>query len=205
LATAAVAIGLTPVWLLAFQCGQTLLRQQQAQELVAAAERNEREGRIAEACDAYEQATGLTPNDPAIHTALANLQRARERYRDAQRHYEAAVRLQPGNPKVHVNLGALLASPGRWRPAFEELDVAVQLAPDDAEALTNLAGLLAFTNDQPLHDSRRAVVLARRACEVTNFANAEYLQSAIDICRASGDSAAAAALEQRAARLAQGE
>jgi len=61
---------------------------------------------------------------------------------------------------------------GRSGEAKKSLEQAARLQPNDPSTLNDLAWLLATSRDSRIRDSRRAVVLARRACELSEWKNA---------------------------------
>jgi tetratricopeptide (TPR) repeat protein len=61
---------------------------------------------------------------------------------------------------------------GRAGEAKKSLEQAARLQPNDPSTLNDLAWLLATSRDNRVRDGRRAVVLARRACELSQWKNA---------------------------------
>src|SRR5690349_9654465 len=61
---------------------------------------------------------------------------------------------------------------GRAEQAKKSFEQAVHLEPNDPSTLNDLAWLLATSRDDRVRDGRRAVTLARRACELGQWKNA---------------------------------
>src|SRR5262249_27424309 len=61
---------------------------------------------------------------------------------------------------------------GRSGEAKKSLEQAARLKPNDASTLNDLAWLLATSRDNRIRNGRRAVALARRACELDQWKNA---------------------------------
>jgi tetratricopeptide (TPR) repeat protein len=90
----------------------------------------DRQGRLAEAIEAYRQLLAAEPrNSDALHlmgVAMARTGRAPE----AARTIAAAAELQPDNPAIRVNLGNALNELGRHVEAATHFERALQLKPD---------------------------------------------------------------------------
>ncbi|HEV3210600.1 MAG TPA: hypothetical protein VGY91_10075 [Chthoniobacterales bacterium] len=61
---------------------------------------------------------------------------------------------------------------GRSGEAKKSLEQSARLQPNDPSTLNDLAWLLATSRDSRVRDGRRAVALARRACELSQWKNA---------------------------------
>jgi tetratricopeptide (TPR) repeat protein len=90
----------------------------------------DRQGRLAEAIEAYRQLLAAEPrNSDALHlmgVAMARTGRAPE----AARTIAAAAELQPDNPAIQANLGNALNELGRHVEAATHFERALQLKPD---------------------------------------------------------------------------
>lgn len=61
---------------------------------------------------------------------------------------------------------------GRYADAKRSLETALRLRPNDTTTLNDLAWTLATAKDSRVHDARRAVALATKACELDRWSNA---------------------------------
>ena len=61
---------------------------------------------------------------------------------------------------------------GRYADAKRSLESALRLRPNDTTNLNDLAWMLATAKDSRVHDARRAVALATKACELDRWSNA---------------------------------
>lgn len=61
---------------------------------------------------------------------------------------------------------------GRYADAKRSLESALRLRPNDTTTLNDLAWMLATAKDSRVHDARRAVALATKACELDRWSNA---------------------------------
>jgi tetratricopeptide (TPR) repeat protein len=70
-----------------------------------------------------------------------------------------------------------LLSVGKHAEAIQDYNVAVRLKSDDDGILNNFAWVLATSPDEKLRDGRRAVELATKACEVTQYKKPHILST----------------------------
>lgn len=70
-----------------------------------------------------------------------------------------------------------LISIGNHAAALKDLERALALKPDDSGVLNNLAWLLATSPDDDLRDGTRAIELATKACEVTEWKAAHIIST----------------------------
>lgn len=117
----------------------------------------------------YERVRELKPDWPALHVnygiALAQV----ERHAEAERAFRQALELWPDHAFAHYNLALLLRKQGRQAEAREHLEKVLEILPDDINALQNLADLLATASESNVRDPSRAIVLAKRACDLTEW------------------------------------
>ncbi|MGA3284482.1 MAG: tetratricopeptide repeat protein [Verrucomicrobiota bacterium] len=137
----------------------------------------EREGRLHEAMLHYLIAMKMNPLDYRIHYCLANCLERAGRWDAAVTEYEAGISLgaNPDDYVMHLNFAAALSHLGRAPEAVYQLNEALRVKPDSSEAMNNLAWLLATCPDANVRDGARAVQLAGRACELTDYRKTMYV------------------------------
>jgi tetratricopeptide (TPR) repeat protein len=159
-------------------------------------------GRVEEALAQYEIALRLAPYDAAtqyhVGVALLSLSKTDE----AIRHFREALRIKPDAELAHGALGRALLVSGDFADGIKHLREALRLKPDLHSALNDLARVRATANEARWRDGAEAVRLAQRACEMTNFANAEYLDTLTAALAETGDFAKAIETAEKAAQLA---
>ena len=76
---------------------------------------------------------------------------------------------------------------GRAEEAKKSLEQALHLQPNDPSTLNDLAWVLATSWDGRIRDGRRAVTLARRACELDQWKNAFSIDTLAAACASAGN------------------
>ena len=107
----------------------------------------DRQGRYAEAEQAFGKALALRPDFLVAHFNLANLMAAQDRVAEAQRHYEQALAIDPNDALTHNNMARMLLKNGQINPALSHFRRAVALSSNAPDLESNLgAALLAAGN-----------------------------------------------------------
>ena len=125
-----------------------------------------------EAAQQYRQVIRIDPNDASAHNALGEILGGLDNFDEAIQHFSQAARLAPKSALVHYNLARALEKAGRIAESIEQYDRVLALKPDSTGPLNGLAWLLATHPDERFRDPVRAVKLAERACEVSDYQNA---------------------------------
>jgi tetratricopeptide (TPR) repeat protein len=156
-----------------------------------------RTGRHADAIGHFQTAAELSPRnvDAVYNWATASLELNRPH--DAERLYERALELSPAHAGSHLYLGELMQRDNRLPEAEQHFRAAVKYGPRDARGYDALARLLAASR------SPEAIDPAQRACELTNWKDAELIGNLAFACAASGHTAEAALAADRAVQVAQ--
>jgi len=121
---------------------------------------------------------------------------ATEKAREALRH-------SPEFSPAHYWLAVALEADGHEQEARQSYERVLTLEPDHAETLNNLAWLLTSSPDDDIRDGKRAVTLARRACELTKNQEPVLLGTLAAAYAETGDFTNAIATAETARDLAQ--
>jgi tetratricopeptide (TPR) repeat protein len=150
----------------------------------------------------YSEALRLDPANARIRTSRGNVHADKGDLDAALADYTEALRQEPSNLTLYHNRGRIHALLGRYEQAIADNLEALRLQSDDAGTCNNLAWLWA-TSPHPEHrDPARAVEHARRACELTQWQIAGFLDTLAVAHAAAGQFAEAIEYQRRAIELA---
>lgn len=127
-------------------------------------------GSAESAVDAYKQAVGRSPVNPALRDDLARVYIALGNYVEARASLEEALHLKPDYASAHFRLAQIAALKGNIKEATRNTENAALNAPNDIGVLFQL-GLLYY---QQGRFSETRQVLERAVSLSPNYANALY-------------------------------
>ena len=132
-------------------------------------------GRSEEAAQGYRRCIELDPRHAGARHQLGNLLAQQGQLKQALQQYRRALETEPDRLEIVFYLGDILFQLGRYAEAAEALERAHQLRPEHLGTVSRLALLLA-TSPHPEHrDGRRALRLARRVCQATQYRSSQAL------------------------------
>jgi len=143
-------------------------------------------GDVSAAARCYGLAVGTAPQWPPLRAALAE-----------------AVRVWPREPTFRDLYAGCLEAQGFWEEALAQRREAVALAPARPEFLNNLAWLLATVPVEGLRRPEEAVQWARRACDLMQGGDPQFLGTLAAALAGSGQFEEAIRTAQEALKLAQ--
>ena len=117
----------------------------------------------------FNHALKVDANNPPALYGLGLVLAGEGRYDEAFPYFEKAASLSPGHVTYEGQIALVLASRGNVTAAIKQYQKCLEVAPQQLEVLNNLAWILATTFDAKDRDGVRAVQLARRACELTDY------------------------------------
>lgn len=161
--------------------------------------------RYREAADDLWTVVETAPNDELRVVALRNhgvSMAALGKTAEALDDYTRALRLSTEEVDSLFNRGNLRRRQGQWSLAREDYAECIRRSPRHAEAHNNLANLLALCAEPDVCDPALAVTHARRACELRDWRDWNFLETLSTAYRAAGDGAQAAKWLAQAAALA---
>ena len=118
-------------------------------------------------------------------------------------YYKRALEINPRLTEVHLNLASALIVKGARAEAAEHFEEALRLEPDWVEPMNGLAWFLATSGKTITHNLDKAVRLAQRACELTNYRKPELLDTLAAAYAATGDFGKAIETAEKALELCQ--
>jgi tetratricopeptide (TPR) repeat protein len=89
--------------------------------------------------------------------------------------YTEAIRLDPQDARAYNNRGVAWKRKGNYYEAIANYTEAIRLDPESAIRYSTLAWLLATCPDGKYRDGAKAVQLAGKACELTDYTDANHL------------------------------
>jgi protein O-mannosyl-transferase len=130
-----------------------------------------------EAIKWFTKTLKISPNYPDVHYRMGAILLDAGKPDEAITHLNEALQTDKSKAEIYTNLGTAYTQLGKYDIAIENWTKAAELKPDDAELLNNLAWLLATVDKTTTEDAAKAIKLAQRACELTGYNDAAYLDT----------------------------
>jgi tetratricopeptide (TPR) repeat protein len=146
-----------------------------------------RSGKMQEAAESLRDAAEATPDDVELRLQLATVELANKKPDVAVKEFTAVIEADPDNWIALQGRGDAYLSQGDHQRARDDYEAALQLEANNSTILNNLAWLLATSTFDELRNGPRAIELAQRACEVTNFKAAHILSTLAAAYAETGD------------------
>lgn len=109
------------------------------------------------------------PDDPVVVGQLGFLYLAAKEPREAIRRFNRALEIDPEQFLARRGRGDAEISIGDHVAAIADLEKAMELQPENDTVLNNLAWVLATSPDDAVRDGKRAIEIAMKACELTEW------------------------------------
>lgn len=116
-------------------------------------------------------------------------------------HFIKVTQLDSSNDRAHHNLGQAFYSEGQISNAIKHYRESLRLMPASPATLAGLSWILATSSKEEFRNGAEAVRLAKRACELTNYRNAETLRTLAAAHAETGQFTAAVEAAQKAVDL----
>jgi tetratricopeptide (TPR) repeat protein len=149
----------------------------------------------------FRRLVAKNPDDAVLVTQLGTLYLAAKQPREAIRRFTRALEIDEENFPSRRGRSDAEISIGDHKAARADLEKALELRPDDTGVLNNLAWLLATSPDDDLRDGKRAIALAAKACEKTEWKQAHIVSTLAAGHAEAGDFAAAKKFSRQAVEL----
>lgn len=162
----------------------------------------EHAGDIRRAAVCYRAAEMMAPHDFQNRRDLAELLARQGCFAAAEKEYRSLIADEPTECINYLALAALLDKQGRAGESLDLLEECVRMSPDCVDALNNLAWALATSPRTETRNGPRAVTLAQRACELTQYHKAIFIGTLAAAQAESGRFDDAIAAAQRACAVA---
>lgn len=159
-----------------------------------AADRNDYAAAIAD----FRRLARLDADNPVLVAQLGMLYLAAKQPRAAIQRFDRALELDEGLFLAHRGRGDAALAIGDHKSALADLERALELEPENDSVLNNLAWLLATSPDEAIRDGRRAIDIATKACERTEWKESHILSTLAAAYAETGDFKTARRYSQQA-------
>jgi tetratricopeptide (TPR) repeat protein len=137
-------------------------------------------------------------DDAVLVSQLGALYLAAKQPREAIRRFTRALEIDEEHFPSRRGRSDAAISIGDHKAALADLEKALELRPDDSGVLNNLAWLLATSPDDGIRNGKRAIALAEKACEKTEWKQPHIISTLAAGHAESGDFAAARKFSKQA-------
>jgi len=125
----------------------------------------------------YTNAIKLNPQYREAYNNRGNAYRRKGEPDRAVADYNEAIRLNPKRGMYYRNRGNALSDQRDYARALADYTEAIKIDANDASASDSVAWIMATAPDAKLRDGKRAVALALKACELTQWKNGSYVDT----------------------------
>ena len=149
----------------------------------------------------YNEAIRLDPNSASAYCCRGLAWSEKNDLDKAIADYSDAIRLDPKHLWAYNNRANAWAAKKEFAKAIADYDEAIRRDPSYAAAYNNRAWLWATCPDQKVRNGKQAVESAIRACELTDWKDANYLETLAEAYAEAGDFDAAVKAQAKAIDL----
>lgn len=144
-------------------------------------------GDYASAIRDFRRLVAANTEDARLVGQLGMLYLAAKQPREAIRRFTRALEIDDKQFLSRRGRSDAEIAIGDHSAALSDLEKAHEAEPDNTAVLNNLAWLLATSPEDPLRDGRRAIELAKSACELTEWKEAHIISTLAAAYAESGD------------------
>lgn len=146
----------------------------------------------------FDEAIRADPKYVAAFNDRGRARVAKNEYEKGIQDYDEALRLNPRNTVTYYNRAVARKTTKQFDKAIQDYEEVVRLDPKYSRALSNMAWILATCPEERYRNGKRAVDLATKACQLTNWKEPVYLDVLAAAYAESGDFAQAIKYEKQA-------
>ena len=125
----------------------------------------------------FSEAIKLDPCEASTYSNRACIWSEMKDYDRAIKDFDEAIRLNPKDSSAHFDRGEAWLKKEEYGNAIRDFDKAIRLNPSNATLYSQLAWVLATCSESSIRDGKRAIEMARNACELTNWKCGFVLQA----------------------------
>jgi len=150
----------------------------------------------------YDEAIRLHPTLTKPYFCRGFIWRVMGNFDKAIADFNEAIRINPNGSMSFSNRGYAWREKGNYDLALADFDEAIRLNPKNADAYVQRAWLRATCSDEKYRDGAKAVEDATKACELTDWKKAEFLDTLAAAYAEAGQFDKAVEWQQKAIELA---
>ncbi|HUL37796.1 MAG TPA: tetratricopeptide repeat protein [Thermodesulfobacteriota bacterium] len=137
-------------------------------------------------CVSSQQKKGR-PTDARFYNNRGIAYGEKGQYDQAISEFSKAIQINPNYDKAYNNRGIVYRLKGEYNQAISDFNKAIQINSLEAEGYNNLAWLYATAKSPVFRNGKKAVELGTKACELSVWRNAEYLDTLAAAYARAGD------------------
>lgn len=134
-------------------------------------------GKYDNALKDYTKAIQINPKDSMPYCNRGAVWYHKNKYDNAIADYSRAIQLNPKNAKTYNDRGTIWRKKGKYVSAIKDYNEAIQINPKFAHAYNNLAWCLSTCPEAHYRNGREAVTMGRRACELSDWKNTDFINT----------------------------
>jgi tetratricopeptide (TPR) repeat protein len=159
-------------------------------------------GQLDRALADFDQCLRLSPTNVVAYVGRAAVYNAKGDFEEGIKSLNDAIRISPNDAAIFVARGDAHFMSSQFSKAVEDYETAIELDGQNDRAYNELAWLRATCPVPGMRNGHAAVVAARKACEISQWKRAQWVDTLAAACAEAGDFGKAIQYEKRAIVLA---